>query len=57
MEKTYEELKRSIAQDPGCSYWIREAVQVLDRRDPVDAWKDAATLMRLQELRLKEVQG
>ncbi len=48
---TYDIQKTLIKADPSVSYWLKEAIEALDKRDPVDAYNDAQALSRLQEMR------
>ena len=48
---TYEEQKFKIRTDPSASYWLKAALEALDKRDPVDAYNDAQALARAQETR------
>lgn len=52
---TYEQDKVQILRASGASFWLKKAIQDMEKRDPVDAWADAKTLMNLQEKRLKEM--
>ena len=48
---TYEQHKFQIRTDPSVSYWLKAAIEALDKRDPVDAYNDAQSLARVQEMR------
>jgi hypothetical protein len=48
---TYEQHKFQIRTDPSASYWLKAALEALDKRDPVDAYNDAQALARAQETR------
>jgi len=51
MEMTYDIKKALIKADPSVSYWLKEAIEALDKRDLVDAYNDAQALAMLQEMR------
>ena len=44
------DLERNIAS----SYWVRNAANELDQRDPVDAYRDAKILVELFDLKCQE---
>ena len=48
---TYDIKKALIKADPSVSYWLKEAIEALDKRDLVDAYNDAQALAMLQEMR------
>jgi hypothetical protein len=47
-------IKAAILADPSTSYWLSNAIKALEKRDPLDAARDAALLAQLQEHLLKE---
>lgn len=51
----YTQLRDQILEDPGCSFWLKEAISKLETRDPCDAVGDAELLLRLANLRLSGV--
>ena len=51
----YFEARSAIVADPAATYWLRDAVVGLEKRDPIDALKDAETLALLAQLRAKEI--
>ena len=53
----YLETRAAIIADPSATYWLRDAIAALDKRDPIDALKDAETLALLEQLRAKEIMG
>lgn len=53
----YLEARAAIVADPSATYWLREAMTTLEKRDPLDALKDAEILALLAQLRAKEVLG
>lgn len=53
MRSSYQEIKNCIAVDLSASYWLKNAIQALDKRDPVDALKDAEVLLEAQRARLR----
>lgn len=57
MQTGYLEARAAIIADPTATYWLREAIQSLDKRDPIDALKDAETLALLEQLRANEILG
>lgn len=51
-----KKLKTSeILLDPSVSFWIKDAIRQLERRDPVDARNDAQLLAQLFEQRLQDL--
>ena len=36
-----------ILEDPGISYWLKDAIKTAYKRDPVDALHDARRLLRM----------
>jgi hypothetical protein len=46
-----------IAARPETSYWLRDALNALMRRDPVDAAHDARLLAAIMEQRANEITG
>jgi hypothetical protein len=36
-----------ILEDPGISYWLKDAIKTAYERDPVDALHDARRLLRM----------
>ena len=53
----YTQLRDQILADPSCSFWLKEAIGKLEKRDPCDAVGDAELLLRLANLRLDGVMG
>ena len=53
----YLETRAAIVADPAASYWLREAMAALEKRDPIDALKDAEALALLSQLRANEILG
>ncbi len=53
---TYREFKQKIQDSFSTSFWLRDALQQLDQRDPVDALNDARFLAELMQLRLRDHQ-
>lgn len=41
--------------DPSVSFWLKDAIRQLEKRDPVDAANDARLLARVFEQRVEEV--
>jgi len=56
-ELGYQEVRAAILSDPSASFWLREAMAALEKRDPLDALKDAETLALLAQLRAKKILG
>ena len=48
----YPTIRDTILESPGASYWLKDAIQALDKRDPCDAANDAQTLLLLCNARL-----
>ena len=53
--KSYMDQRRAIFADLSASFWIREAILTLERRDPVDAVADVEVLLALAMVRMKDV--
>jgi hypothetical protein len=54
---TYREQRARILASPAASYWLKDAVRAAERRDIVDALRDAEQLAALIKARLGETQG
>jgi len=52
--KHYADLFRALMDSPETSYKLQDALRAFDKRDPVDAFKDAETLRYLMRVRLDE---
>ena len=57
MQNGYLEARSAIIADPSATYWLRDAMAALEKRDPLDALQDAETLALLAQLRAKEILG
>lgn len=55
--RSYQDRIASLISAPGTSYWIKNAINDLMRRDPIDAARDASLLAALFEQRANEVTG
>lgn len=51
---TYAAMLAAINADPAASFWLKGAIAYLDKRDPLDACRDAELLVKLQQTRLAE---
>lgn len=51
---TYAAMLTAINADPAASFWLKGAIAYLDKRDPLDACRDAELLVKLQQTRLAE---
>lgn len=54
---TYEQHKRELLASATASYWLKEAIERLDRRDPLDALQDVEFLRVMQHARAAELLG
>lgn len=52
--RTYAGMFRELQNDPSVSYWLKDALHALDKRDPVDAVCDAELLANVMGQRAKE---
>jgi hypothetical protein len=52
--RTYDDRVYDLESNIASSYWVRNAVHDLDRRDPTDALRDAKTLVELFDLKCQE---
>ena len=43
----------TILKDPSTSYWLKHAIKSALKRDPVDALRDAETLVELLKAKLE----
>lgn len=50
----YRHAADALIEDPGVSYWLKDAITDLEGRDPVDALKDVAVLFELEKTRVEE---
>ena len=48
-------LIREVLQSNGSSYWLTNALQSAERRDPVDVLRDAETLVHIFKMRWDEI--
>ncbi len=48
---TFDSLVADVLADPACSYWLRDRVREALERDPLDALRDAETLVAILEAR------
>lgn len=54
---TVTQTANDILTDPCASYWLKDAVRALERRDPVDAFLDATRLLECFRARLEALHG
>jgi DNA-binding transcriptional LysR family regulator len=47
---------QTIADEFCQSYWLRDAIAALAKRDPIDAIQDVESLLRVQQERLNDIQ-
>ena len=52
--KPYADLFSALINSPETSYKLQDALRAFDKRDPVDAFKDAEVLRYLMRVRLDE---
>lgn len=52
---SYARMKAGLESDRATSFWLREALAALERRDPVDAVSDASILAIAARKRFEEV--
>jgi hypothetical protein len=55
MSRTYRDHVALLYSAPSTSYWLRSAIDALERRDPLDAMHDATLLAELQKVRVAEL--
>jgi hypothetical protein len=46
---------RDVLKSPASSYWLTNALQSAERRDPVDVLRDAETLVHIFKMRWDEI--
>lgn len=51
----YQRMRRSVRDANGTSFWLKAAVEALDKRDPIDAASDAQDLLDICNVRLLEL--
>lgn len=51
---SYADMKARIESEPEYSFWLREALLALEKRDVVDAWRDAEILAAAARKRMDE---
>ncbi len=57
LQKNYKTAISTILADPTTSAWLRDRIQEMGKRDPIDAATDAVVLSKLAELRMTDVFG
>ena len=45
-----------VLTDPSATFWLKDALRALEKRDPVDAFNDVALIMRIVSARLDALQ-
>ena len=50
--RNYERMRRSVADAPGTSFWLKFSVEALHNRDPLDAVNDAQDLLDICQARV-----
>lgn len=53
--KTSVELYNALHKAPEVSFWLKNALDAVDKRDILDAYKDAKFLVLYCQMRLKEI--
>ncbi len=53
--RSYDDRVYDLEKNIASSYWVRNAANELDQRDPVDAYNDAKILVELFDLKCQEV--
>jgi len=53
----YAIVRAGIMSSPATSYWLKAAIEALEKRDPLDAASDAGFLFGLMEKRAEEALG
>lgn len=51
----YSEEKVKVLSNPTVSFWLKNAIEALDKRDPVDSLVDVECLKGLMNLRWREI--
>jgi hypothetical protein len=54
LKMTYAKRFREVQGDPTISYWVKDALVALDRRNPLHAERDIAVLHELTQMRIEE---
>lgn len=49
--------KYDLIKDPSVRYWVKDQLEALENRDPVDALNDICLLKKYCEMRLAEIQS
>lgn len=52
---SYRKELQITLDSPAASYWLKDALAQLDKRDPVDALADAQALVYLMQQRMEEI--
>lgn len=52
---TYQQWRDRVLSSEDASYWLKEAIKILDCMDPVDALRDAEFLHNLLKKRWSEL--
>lgn len=50
-----DSLVAEVLADPACSYWLRDRIREALERDPLDALRDAETLVAILEARWRSL--
>ena len=48
---THSDVVQKILADPAASYWLKDAIRSLAKRDPMDACNDAELLLAVAKAR------
>lgn len=56
-QASYGKQKAALLANPSISFWLKAAVEALEKRDPLDAASDAGFLFALAEARANEAFG
>lgn len=54
MQKRSEVMREQILSSMSASYWLKDAIRGLDKRDVLDALKDAEELVRIYSAAFEE---
>lgn len=55
MSKVHTSLEAQVLSDPACSYWLNARIVDTMKRDPLDALRDAETLVAILNDRVRHL--
>jgi len=53
MSGNYEQMRSDLLNSPGVHFWVKEVMNIIENKDPVDVLHDLDILRELTEKRIK----